>query len=342
MRDSGDCSKLEIHSIFNNLKGDLPVKNALKLVGLTIVMLGSTTQAANFYVDSTGGGVACTKLEPCSSIQNAVNIAGMNDSIFVSAGAYNENIEIPAGKDGLHIRGQGAGLTKVVSAGGLDGKFAPAGVPLDAVFDVFSPGTTISKLTIKHPTGVAVKRDIGVFVRPPAVGVEIEKSLIVRKRIGDVLEPTVPGSRGVFVIRAANVSINKNTFRGNYEDAIHIPAPGTEIIKNDIKGAPRLGIVIIQESADTDSTNNLIVKNTVVDSGSDGIQVQGDSNLIMKNTVTDSGGAGIKLCGQVAGDCVPPGDDAVASYNLVIKNTLSGNAVGDVVDNGNDNIITHE
>lgn len=317
------------------------MKNAIRSIAFIIVGVVSNAQAANYYVDPTGGGVACTKLEPCANIQDAVNIAGIGDSVLVSAGTYVENVEVPAGKDGLQIRGQGTSQTKVVSAGGLDGKFAPAGVPLDAVFDIFSPGTTISKLTIKHPTGVAVKRDIGVFVRPPAIGVSIEKCRVERKRIGDVLEPTAPGSRGVFVLRASNVSIFKNIFRGNYEDAIHIPAPETEIIKNDIKGAPRLGIVIIQEGPGTDSSNNLIVKNSVLDSGSDGIQVQGSHNLVLKNTVSGSGGSGIKLCGSLPGDCVPPGDneDDVASHNLVIKNSLSDNAGGNIVDNGESNFV---
>ena len=107
--------------------------------------------------------------------------------------------------------------------------------------------------------------------------------------------------------------------------------------KNTTSNAKRFGVVIIQETPTSDSTNNVITHNAILGSGADGIQIQGDENMIVKNTVSHSGSAGIRLCGS--GDCVPPGVAAVASNNNVIKNKLNNNVLGDMIDNGSGNIV---
>lgn len=307
--------------------------------GLACSFLLSAVHAATLHVESGGYGSSCSAIDPCGSIQQAVNLATASDQIRIGEGSFVENVEIPPGKNGLEISGKGMDRTTVTSAGGLSGKFAPAGVPLDAVFDIFSADISLEKMTISHPAGTPVKRDIAVFVRPPASNTEISQCRIRRDRDSGNLEPTQPGSRGIFVIRAGGTEIEKNQFRGNYEDAIHIPAPDSEIVKNDILDAPRLGIVIIQETTDSNSRGNVIMKNSVIGSGSDGIQIQGDQSLVAKNTVSGSGGAGIRLCGAQVGDCVAPGDAAVAESNSISKNMLSDNAGGAIVDDGTGNSI---
>ena len=146
-----------------------------------------------------------------------------------------------------------------------------------------------------------------------------------------------PGSRGILVLQAKGTTIAKNQLSGNYEDHLHVPASHTTIDKNTISNAKRIGVVIIQETPTSDSTNNVITHNTIVGSGTDGIQIQGDENMIAKNTVNTSGSVGIRLCGK--GDCVPPGVAAVASNNNVTKNKLNHNAAGDVIDNGLGNTV---
>jgi len=311
------------------------IKTSLVAAGF---LISTQTLAANFYVASSGSGNSCIASNPCASIQVAVNIAGVDDTIHIRKGTYVENITIPMGKDGLHIRGENREDTFVVSAGGdVTPKQAPPGVPIDVVFDVFSSDVTIEKLAIQHPGGIATKRDLGVFVRPPAKNITIQKTEINRNRSGDVLEPTAPGSRGVFVLRATGTTITKNIISGNYEDHLHIPSSETTITKNKVIDAKRVGIVIIQENATSLSINNIITKNEVSNSGTDGIQIQGDNNIVAKNTVESNNGVGIKLCG--ASDCVAPGVTAVASYNSVVKNKVSNNVVGNIVDDGTNNSI---
>ena len=267
----------------------------------------------------------------------AVDNAAADDTIQVAAGTYVENVHLgspaaPMTHPGITIRGAGKNNTFVVSAGISSQR--PAGVLADIVFDIWSSDVTLEKLSIQHPEGPALGRDIGVFVSPHGNNVTIRKCDISRHRTGSLLEPTAPGSRGVMVLRAKDTEITKNSFSGNYEDHIHMPTSDSEISKNTITGATRLGIVIIQETDTSNNSGNIISKNRVSHSGSDGIQIQGDNNTVIKNTVDDSGGADIKLCGIAAvGDCVKPFDVwAEASNNMIIKNRVDS-----IVDNGSAN-----
>ena len=285
----------------------------------------------------SGTGASCLEITPCASIQFAVNASAAGDTIYVAAGEYFENITIPREKTGLHISGMGD-KTKVISAGGnAVPKQAPSGVPIDVIFDIFASDMTLEKIALEHPAGFPTKRDIGIFVRPPANNVTIQKTVIQRSRTGGTFEPTNPGSRGILVVRAKGTTIAKNKLSGDYEDHLHIASSDTTMDKNTTSNAKRFGVVIIQETPTSDSTNNVITRNTILGSGADGIQIQGDENMIVKNTVSHSGSAGIRLCGS--GDCVPPGVSAVASNNNVIKNKLNNNVLGDIIDNGSGNIV---
>jgi len=318
--------------------------NGKYLIGLSFLFASQSLFAENLYVSTNGTGLECLKSNPCGSIQQAVDLSSPGDAIRVAKGIYYENVSIggpqnPNAKPGITISGKGDDETIVVSNGGKG--MRPAGVLADIVFDIWSADVTIKKLRIVHPEAVATKRDIGVFVGPPAVNATLKKCTVVRKRLGNDLEPTAPGSRGILVFRAAGSVITKNEFEGNYEDHIHMPTRDTEITKNEVKDAKRLGIVIIQESPDSDSTESLIAKNEVSGSGADGIQIQGDNNIVIKNEVEDSGGAGIKLCGiDEVGDCVNPFDAwSEASGNTVSDNDLEDNRA-EIVDNGSDNTIS--
>ncbi|UCE88160.1 MAG: right-handed parallel beta-helix repeat-containing protein [Pseudomonadota bacterium] len=308
-----------------------------------ILLFGNVT-AAELFVSAGGVGLSCTQPDPCGSIQMAVDVASSGDRIHVGPGTYVENVRLgtpqaPNTKPNITITGAGSKKTNVESAGGVGER--PPTVPADIIFDIWSADVTIEKLTMVHPAGAPTKRDIGVFVGPPAVNAVLSKCEIARERTGNNLEPWQPGSRGILVFRATGSLVSKNLFRGNYEDHIHMPTSESEISKNDVTGATRLGIVIIQESANSFSVDNLVVKNNVSNSGSDAIQIQGDDNLVVKNKVANNGGAGIKLCGiDEVGDCVAPFDAwSEASDNTVSKNKATNNALGAVVDNGSDNIV---
>lgn len=308
------------------------------ITGISLLLLTNSAFATNFYVSKSGSGNSCIKSNPCSSIQVAIDIAQAGDSVKIGEGAFTENLTIAPGKDGLTLKGSGAESTTIISAGGNAVlKFAPPSVPADIIIDVFSSDVVIEKLSTLHPASEASKRDLGIFIRPPANNVTIKKCKLVRNRIGENLEPYAPGSRGIFVLRAKGTVITKNELSGNYQDHLHIPSSDTTISKNEVNNATRIGIAIIQENASSNSTNNIIRKNEITGSGTDGIQIQGDNNTIVKNEISNSGEAGIKLCG--AGDCVAPGTTAIASDNQVTKNEFEGNTAGDIVNDGTNNIL---
>ncbi len=318
------------------------------LACVSIVSFVSTVNAADLYVDGTGSGVSCSATSPCPQIQTAVDLANIGDTIHVASGVYSENVNIgtpasPNSKPGITITGAGIDNTIVVSAG-ISGQ-RPAGVLADIIFDIWSADVTIEKLTVEHPTGSPSGRDIGFFVSPHGENVIIRKTKVVRNRTGSDIEPTAPGSRGVLVFKAGNTLISKNVFTGNYQDHIHMPTHDSEISKNRVYGATRLGIVIIQEDPTSNNTNNLIIKNIVSHSGNDGIQIQGNNNEVLKNKLKGNAGAAIKLCGEPDNDpntgdndCIPPFDQwAIASENTVLKNKYSNNGVNGIVDNGVNN-----
>ncbi len=313
------------------------------VVYCTFLAFSQIATAANLFVRSGATGLDCLEHSPCASIQQAVDISSSGDNIHIAAGTYVENVSIggpknPNTKPGITISGQGSENTIVVSAGGKG--MRPAGVPADIIFDVWSADVTIEKLRIKHPDSNSLKREIGVFVGPPAVNATLRKSTIVRNRVGPDLEPTIPGSRGILVFRATGSVITRNFFEGSYEDHIHMPTSDSRINNNKVSNAKRLGIVIIQETADSNSTGSIIADNEIDGSGTDGIQIQGDQNFIINNKVKNSGSAAIKLCGiSVTGDCILPFEEwSEASSNIVSHNGLENNAAG-IVDNGSSNII---
>lgn len=316
---------------------------------LSCFTLYNPSFATDLYVDGNGSGANCIESDPCPYIQLAIDNASEGDHIHVAAGTYTENIRFgnpmnPNAKPGITISGEDSENTFIISAGTNTQR--PAGVPADIIVDVWSRDVVVEKLTLVHPTAEPSARDIGVFVGPPAANFSLLKTNIVRNRIGSNLEPWQPGSRGILVFRARQSVISKNSFAGNYEDHIHMPTSHSTISNNIVSNATRLGIVIIQETADSDNSENLILKNTVRHSGNDGIQIQGDNNTVLKNTITHSAGAGIKLCGESDGDntigdgdCVNPFDRwANASDNTVLKNSSRKNLIDATVDNGSNNV----
>lgn len=305
-------------------------------VFLSLLALGLVALFAAVWPAAPAAAATVYHVYPGESIQQAVDLASPGDQIVIHAGLYVENVTIPMGKARLTVAGTGEGKVVLQSAGSL--KQAPAGVPADIVFDIFSPGVTVRNLTIRHPEAVPTARDIGVFVRPPAQNVTLSNLVVERLRSGDVLEPTAPGSRGLLVFQATGTTVRNSLFQGNYEDHIHLPTSATVVLNNEVSGATRLGIVIIQETAESLSVANVIIGNRVSGSGSDGIQVQGDENLVQANRIWNNGGYGIHLCGaESAPACVAPGAGATASGNVVRANQLDANTLGAIGDFGEAN-----
>ncbi len=294
---------------------------------------------ATRHVEVGGQGTSCTQHEPCGSIQRAVDVASAGETIWIGFGTYTENVLVETA--GLTFDGRSRHRTTIVSEGGRDGAVGNAGNPLDAVFEIAAPEVTITNLTLTHPPGQAAKRDAAVFAWPGSDGLVVHRNVIKRQRDTQIDEPTVPGSRGVFILLSPGSVVSFNEFLGGYQDHVHLPTGGTLVEKNVMTGASRAGVSVMDPDvfADFPSFDNVIQFNLIQDSLDDGIHIQGDSNIVHRNRLIGNGGYGVYLCGD-DNDCYPPGANAVSEGNTVDQNWFTGNTLGEVADFGIGNTVT--
>ncbi|MEW5757204.1 MAG: right-handed parallel beta-helix repeat-containing protein [Pseudomonadota bacterium] len=308
--------------------------NRLTLLAGALLLAGQAG-AANFYVDRAGAGNLCSAERPCARIQTAISLAGSRDTVHIGAGLYRENLIIGTDKTGLVLQNYGMGEAIIESAGGAREPEAAA----DIILDIRAAEVRILGLGLRHPGGMAVKRDIGVYVRPGANNVTLRNLRIERRRRGADLEPTRPGSRGILVEGAAGVTIKNNDLIGNYQDHIQVPTGGL-LINNVVDGATRVGIVVAETAEPLAAEENLIKANAVSNSGGDGIQIQGDNTVVQDNRLVRNRGYGIHLCGYGSSPaCVAPGETAIAKDTIVKGNHFESNVQGDVADFGANNIV---
>ncbi|MCK5898835.1 MAG: right-handed parallel beta-helix repeat-containing protein [Methylococcales bacterium] len=304
--------------------------NRKLLITIFALSISSIVSAQEFYVSNKGVGEQCSSTQPCASIQTAINLAKTGDSVSIQAGTYQENLNIPANKEGLILKGSGKLNTIITSSGGIEGVEAPAGVPADIIIDVFAKKVTIKDLTVLHGEGDVSKHDIGIFVRPPADNAILMQLNVERLRQSNAQTPPPPAI-GILVMRAMRAVIKNNEFLGGYDDNIHIPTSKALIYKNKIMNANLHGIIIVQEPTPENgtpplSTNNVILDNLIMNSGKEGIEVQGDDNLISNNKLFNNAESGITTCGENSSTCnFPRGQAAVASNTSVFGNSFSNN-----------------
>lgn len=289
------------------------------------------------YVEKDASGSECSEDDPCGLIQDAVNMASPGDTILIGRGQFVENILVETAD--LTFSGTHKNQSVIVAAGGRPGAVGNAGNPLDAIFEVKAPGVTITNLTLIHPPGLATKRDAAVFAWSGSDGLVVKNNTIKRLRDARIDEPTVPGSRGVFILLSPDSEVSKNLFVGNYQDHVHLPTGGTLVEYNVMIGASRAGLSVMAPDIfpDFPSFNNVIQHNIIMRSLDDGIHIQGDANTIRNNRIINNGGYGIYLCGD-DNDCYPPGANAVSEGNIVSGNIIKRNALGALGDFGIDNV----
>jgi len=283
----------------------------------------SSAGAATFDVnnDTTGPGppgASCAGAD-FTTIQGAVDAAeasgdGINDTVRVCAGTYNELVTIAAAQDGLDLLGAQLGAdartrsasdeTLITGDGPNDGGVVIAAD--DAIID----GFLIEDEDPAAPRG-------GINVTPPATGHSLQNNIIRDNVLGIRLENTSStqtvvrhnlldgnnqaGSGSGEGIRSDNGSglenalIEENVFTGHANNALLVSAGGSDITfaDNELNTDGRIELleaedVTIEDNAVTDSTTSVVT----LGGDNDGITVQrntfsgGDFTTIR---VTDTG-----------------------------------------------------
>ncbi|MGL1904419.1 MAG: hypothetical protein OCC49_19965 [Fibrobacterales bacterium] len=308
--------------------------NIKSLFLLSTLGVCSSVYAETLHVNSAAEGTYCTRQDPCATIQEAVDRTEPGDVIKIDEGQYMENVFIETSN--ITLKGKNAFNTIVVAAGGRDGAVGNAGNPLNAVFEIKAPGVTIQNLSIVVPEGAAEKREAGIFAWAGSDGLIVAHNIIERKRDLRIDEPTVPGSRGVFILLSRGSAVRNNTFLGNYEDHVHLPTGGVVVKHNLMVGAARAGLSVMAPDfiPDFPADNNRITHNTIVGSIDAGIHIQGNQNIIKHNTLIKNGGYGVYICGSDDTGCYPPGANAQADKNRISHNSIRYNALGTIADFG--------
>jgi parallel beta-helix repeat protein len=254
---------------------------ALAWIVSAMVLFAFDSRAATICVNEGGTG-SCL-----SSIQAAVTAASPGDTIAVRGGTYYENVTIPAGRDGLILRGSG---TRSI----LDAEDPYATIPLVGVgITVFSSGVTIRNFTIRNGL------DDGILVDTTASGTVL-RQLSITGSNSDCVSSTGPGTQ-----------ILKSKLRGCGSVGISITAADALVSGVSIDGADSgcleitgNGAVVEQSRCNVSEDDDCfsitgndaqVSSNRANACDGDGFNVSGDNWRIEKNRANATGDDGFAL-----------------------------------------------
>jgi hypothetical protein len=213
----------------------------LVIVALSaIFLLGSVPGclATDRYVNQDG---TCSGNLPCyTTIQAAVNAASAGDTIYVAAGTYNENVNIPAGRTGLQLIGEGKEITII------------AGVSQETI--KARSAVTIQGFNIK--SGGSTK---GIRIYDTADGTEANPGIIRDNKIegftgaacygvGFATQPAqvewwsimnnefCNDRTGIYFEDACHILVSENTFTECYVGCGGVAGNGNQIVWNTFAG----------------------------------------------------------------------------------------------------------
>ncbi len=329
---------------YKNILGKFVLIFGLSLAGINIGLAcnydHALEDAGTLFVSNTGNNNATcglSKATACASINTAISRAvelGLltNATIHVAPGIYHESVAITQAFDGITIQGSGqSGLCRslVVAQNGT-GFNAPAGVPVSYGFLVIRANNARIRgfaVEFTQTDPAMLEREIGVFLARPATNATIRANAFIRATNQE--RTPGPGSRGIFSIEGGGHKIRHNKIScsgsGAFEDGIHVPDHDIKIRNNKICTANRIGIVTVQETGTSNSTNNKIAKN-YIGSAPTGIEIQGDYNKVNKNRFGHHVETDVVVCGSGCGCHYVPSNPA-DSGDQIAENTrvkLSG------------------
>lgn len=300
--------------------------------------------AAAATIDVEKGGSIAT-------IQAGIDAAGQNDTVRVGAGVYQENLLVPAGKNGVTIEADGKVTIEALPAGG-----APGGPGII----VESKNVTLEGLTIRnaeaidadHPSSGVVVRATGFHARKLKLlecefGIELEAGKAV------IEDGSFQGQDvALFLSAVADVRIEGCLIRQCADAAILAEdCSDLEILSCTIVGISGGNGITVDGVTDVtirdcEITNcqtdgvlvvgtSITVRDCVIDSSSSGMEIDGQDIAILDNELRDLegnpglvvlGGSNVLIEGNTLRDFDQEGIDVDSG---VTKVTIRGNTLRD-------------
>ena len=285
---------------------------------------------AVYYVRAGGTGTTCILTDPCGSVQQAINLAGDGDEVWVATGTYVENLVITRG---LSLRG------------GWDASFA---VQAPATYPTTIDGSGDHVISATVETGSALIECFTIRNGRDGIHLYAGTITVARNTVRDA-------SRQGIEIEDGHILLENNLFTDIEREGIEIDGGTVTVLSNTVDGVGCHGILV--EGGDVTIEGNLIrdvqgedyhgirievsgvvTGNEIFNIGDRGIEARGGAVVIVNNTVRDTGGDGIRTGAtstnvEIRGNTVSSaGNDGIDARGVTV--TVASNTVSACADNG--------
>lgn len=271
---------------------------------LAILLLAGSAHAATIVVKKGG---------PHPTIQSGVNLAGPNDTVLVKKGLYQENVSIPAGKNGLTLKAAGKVTIDARPAGGAG---AGPGILVD------SSEVTIHGFTIKNALNNGGLGGYGVHGKQDQLAVkgcdftanETADVYVETANSAVIADCASWGTFGRCVLATGDVTlVSKLTVKHCAGDAIRITGNSARVAKCSFDYVNGHAVEIIGADCLIEDCkalhngnwcycvngNNAVVRNNVLRYGDNwGVYIEGDDAQVLDNDIAYNSNWGIYMSGN--------------------------------------------
>ncbi len=241
------------------------------------------------------------------TIQDAVDAAAAGDTISVAPGVYFENVVIPAGKNGLTIRG---GRSAILDPG--DDGMATTPNTGEGI-TIGSNDVTIRGITIRNGDDDQIElADLVTGTTISKVRSVNSENDFVSSAVGGNDDTTITGC-AIFAPDGSAADISGDGFEFSHNVVRHTSNEGVDVSGDDavIERNTFIGIEN-GDAIEIDGNNNEIVRNRIRGTDDAGIDADGNDTLVSHNRLSGTYG-GIEVSGQ---------------RPIVTKNRLTGTVGG--------------